>query len=160
VSCSDPRLNEDPQELLNFFIANNKKPGMQVVVWGHHQERRKRTVTRVSRKSNHRIPTIEAGKLNCGAVLSFHFFSYFIQNGKSHTESHTVFVSDFKTSIDVSEWIQSGGTIHTVPGKEDCPVKKSLLEVLTEYIECGNSFKEIHMRKVFFFFSITARLTS
>jgi hypothetical protein len=54
VSCSDPRLNRDPQELLNFFIAHNEKPGMQVKIWGHHTETRTRTVHRVSAPPPHR----------------------------------------------------------------------------------------------------------
>jgi hypothetical protein len=82
----------------------------------------------------------------------FFFFSFFFssaQDGRSHTEHYTVTVTDFLTMLDVSQWIHPVGIIQSVPLAEGGNlVNKSIMEVLTDYVQCDNTFKEIHMRKV------------
>ncbi|RHZ83810.1 hypothetical protein Glove_87g65 [Diversispora epigaea] len=75
-------------------------------------------------------------------------YSYTDSNGQTKTGSRTkeVEVTDFKFTIDLSNYIIPYGKLHIIPNKKYPNI--DIMGFLKEYIENKNLLKEIEMRKM------------
>ena len=119
----DPILQKDENELWNFFVTRlGERPRVTLVVHGYHLE----SSRHAGNRSVHRGEHARHRQAGHRAV------------GSNET--------DFFMLIDVSKYVQPWKVLIADDGKNK-PEKQSFREILKEYTESGNSFKQIVMHK-------------
>ena len=121
IKSGDPCLSTTP-EVLRFLNTYNTRPRLACRVWGHHQERRHRTVT--ERDSDGKPKRDSDG------------------NTRTRTETYYVTVTDFDYSIDMTRFIFPYGYIQSSDKGKTVP------EVIEEYLGDSNKLATLEMKKV------------